>query len=83
MLGTILLGVFAVRSVNGVSCLIEGNIHQFLLQLGATVFAGAYAFGVTFLILKCVNHFLPVRVSEAEELSGLDEATYKEEAYRL
>ena len=83
MMGTILLGVFAVKSVNSVSGLVQGDVHQFLLQLGATAFAGAYAFGVTWLILKGVNHFIPVRVSEDTELSGLDEATYKEEAYRL
>ena len=83
MIGTILLGVFAENSVNGVSGLVEGNVHQFLLQLGATVFAGAYAFGVTFLILKVINRFAPVRVTEKEELQGLDRSIIKEEAYHL
>jgi len=83
MLGTILVGVFAVKSVNGVSGLIEGDVHQFLVQLGATVFAGAYAFGMTWLILKVVDRFMPVRVSEEEELEGLDEAIHKEEAYHI
>ncbi|MDD5987434.1 MAG: ammonium transporter [Eubacteriales bacterium] len=83
ILGSILTGVFALSSVNGVSGLIEGDVHQFLVQLGATVFAGAYAFGVTWVILKVVNIFLPVRVTEEEEEEGLDEAIHNEEAYRI
>jgi len=83
ILGTILLGVFAVKSVNGVSGLIEGNVHQFLLQLGGAVFAGAYAFAVTFIILKVINIFMPVRVSEEEETLGLDESIHHERAYHI
>jgi len=83
MIGTVLLGVFAVSSVNGVSGLVEGNVHQFLLQLGATVFAGAYSFAVTFAILKAINHFTPVRVTEKEEIQGLDTSIINEEAYHL
>jgi Amt family ammonium transporter len=83
ILGSILTGVFALSSVNGVSGLIEGDVHQFLVQLGATVFAGAYAFGITWVILKVVNIFLPVRVTEEEEEEGLDEAIHNEEAYRI
>ena len=83
ILGSILTGVFALSSVNGVSGLIEGDVHQFLVQLGATVFAGAYAFGVTWVILKVVNIFLPVRVTEEKEEEGLDEAIHNEEAYRI
>ena len=83
ILGTILTGVFAASSVNGVSGLIEGDVHQFLIQLGATVFAGVYAFAVTWLILKVVNCFLPVRVSEEAEEEGLDEALHHEEAYHI
>lgn len=83
MFGTILTGVFAVSSVNGISGLIEGDVHQFLVQLGSTVFAGAYAFAVTWLILKVVNIFLPVRVTAEEEEEGLDEAIHNEEAYHI
>ena len=83
MLGAIMIGVFAVSEVNGVSGLVEGNVSQFFIQLGATAFAGAYAFAVTFVILKVINKFTPVRVSEQEELEGLDHALHHEEAYRL
>jgi len=83
ILGSILVGVFAVKSVNGVDGLIAGDTHQFLLQLGAVIFASVYAFGVTYLILKVVNHFIPVRVTEDEEKNGLDISIHKEEAYHI
>lgn len=83
MIGTILLGVFAVSSVNGVSGLVEGNVHQFLMQLLGTVVAGAYGFFMTWGILWVVNKFLKVRVSEVDERLGLDEAISHEKAYRF
>ena len=83
VLGTILLGVFAAASVNHVSGLIEGNVHQFLVQLFAAVFAMVYSFGLTWLILKVVNVFEPVRVPEAVEAKGLDEGLFGESAYVL
>ena len=83
IIGTILLGVFAQESINGVSGLIEGDVHQFLVQLFGTLVAAAYAFVVTWLILKVVDKFIPVRVSEEEEIEGLDKALHHEEAYHL
>ncbi|MBR0599485.1 ammonium transporter [Clostridiales bacterium BAD-6] len=83
MLGSILVGVFAVGSVNGVSGLIEGNVHQLLVQIAAVLIASAYAFVVTYVILKVVNKFVPVRVSEAEEKEGLDISIHKEIAYHI
>ena len=83
IIGTILLGVFASKSVNGVSGLIEGDLYQFGIQLFGTVLASVYAFIVTMLILKVVNKFLPVRVSREEERLGLDASLHHEEAYHL
>ena len=80
-LGVILTGVFASASVNGVSGLIEGNARQFGAQLLAAVIALVYAFGVTFLILKVINMFAPVRVPEHIEAAGLDEDLHGEAAY--
>jgi Amt family ammonium transporter len=83
MLGTILTGVFAASAVNGVSGLIEGNLHQFGVQFLAAVFAMLYSFGLTWLILKLVNLFEPVRVPDSVEVKGLDEGIFGEEAYTL
>ncbi len=81
MLGSILVGVFASSAVNGVSGLIEGNVHQFLIQFAAVVITSVYSFVVTFVILKVVNHFDPVRVSDEVESKGLDATIHGEMAY--
>ena len=77
------MGVFAASAVNGVSGLIEGNVRQFGVQLLAVVVAIVYSFGVTWLILKILNRFIPVRVPDEVEAKGLDEGEFGEEAYTL
>lgn len=81
--GPILAGVFAVKGIGGVSGLIEGNVSQFLVQIFAVVLIAAYSFAITYLLLKVINIFIPVRVSKEEEIKGLDESTYQEHAYNL
>lgn len=83
ILGSIMVAVFAMKSVNGIDGLLAGDTHQFIVQLGAVIFASLYAFGVTYLILKVVNRFVPVRVTKDEELNGLDISLHKESAYHL
>ncbi|HWQ79151.1 MAG TPA: ammonium transporter [Anaerovoracaceae bacterium] len=83
MLGSIAVGIFAVSSVNGVGGLIEGNVHQLLVQLLAVVITAVYAFVVTLIILKVTNIFTPVRVTELEEKEGLDVSIHKEVAYHM
>jgi ammonium transporter, Amt family len=83
VLGTIMTGVFAVASVNGVSGLVEGNVRQFGVQLFAAVFTACFAFGVTWGILKIMDQFSPVRVPDKVEVEGLDEGLFGEQAYTL
>ncbi len=83
LLGSILVGVFAVSSVNGISGLIEGNTHQFAIQVFAALLTATFAFSATWLILKIINVFTPVRVSDAVEVNGLDEGQFGEQAYTL
>ncbi|RIV19546.1 ammonium transporter [Alicyclobacillaceae bacterium I2511] len=83
ILGSILVGVFAVSAVNGTSGLIQGNVHQFLVQLLGVAIASAYAFGVTYLILKVINIFESVRVPRDVEVRGLDSSINGETAYDL
>lgn len=82
ILGSILVGVFAKESINGVGGLINGDVHQLLIQTVGVLIISAYAFVVTLIILKVVNIFVPVRVSEYEEQRGLDISIHHEEAYR-
>ena len=58
-------------------------MRQFGVQLLAAVVAIVYSFGVTWLILKILNRFIPVRVPDEVEAKGLDEGEFGEEAYTL
>ncbi len=84
-MGTILLGVFAYESVNaaGANGLIAGNARFFGIQVASAALVAAYAFVVTWLILKVLNRFEPIRVPDAVELKGLDTEMDEEEAYIL
>jgi Amt family ammonium transporter len=84
-MGAILLGVFALKSVNpnGANGLITGNFTFFGWQVLATVVCATYAFVATFLILKLINLFGEIRVPDSVELRGLDETEFGETAYDL
>jgi Amt family ammonium transporter len=70
--GTLLAGVFATASIGGTSGLIEGNPQQLLIQLYGVAVTLAWSGGVTFVLLKLVSAFVPLRVSREHELEGLD-----------
>ncbi len=86
LLGTILLGVFATSSINSVvpvdsQGLIYGNADFFFKQVVAAIGASAYAFIFTYVMLLIINIFAKVKVTEADEDAGLDEALHGERAY--
>ena len=85
ILGIILLGVFATSAVNptGGQGLITGHWHFFGWQVIAAVVCAAYAFVATYLILKLINLFGPIRVPDSVELKGLDDTEFGEAAYDL
>src|SRR3954464_15762624 len=70
--GTLLAGVFATAAIGGTSGLIEGNPQQLLLQLYGVAVTLAWSGGVTFILLKMIGAFVPLRVSQQQELEGLD-----------
>ncbi len=80
-LGTILTGFFASSVIFGVKGAMEGGWHQLWLQIAGVAIAAAYAFVVTFLILKVIDLITPLRVPKDIELAGLDEALHGESAY--
>ena len=82
ILGVILTGVFAMKSINGVSGLMEGNVHQFLVELLGIAIVSAYSFVLTYLLLKFIKLFTPIRVKEENEKMGLD-VELGESAYRI
>ena len=83
VLGTILLGVFATTAVNaaGSNGLITGSSTFFIKEVVAVIAASVYAFIFTYLMLILINFITPVKVTEAQEKLGLDEALHGERAY--
>lgn len=82
MVGMLLTGVFATKTVNGGGAdgLFYGNPEFFFTQLKAMFVAVAYSFTVSYLIFKVINLIQPIRVSKEEEELGLD-ATQHNEKY--
>jgi ammonium transporter, Amt family len=72
MTGVLLAGVFATASIGGTSGLIEGNPHQLLIQLYGVAVTFAWSAAITYVLLKLVSAFVPLRVSKAHEMEGLD-----------
>jgi Amt family ammonium transporter len=84
VLGTILLGFFATKAINpaGADGLLMGGGATFLMkQVVAVVIASAYAFIFTYVVLAVINLVTRVRVSEDEEMAGLDTSIHGERAY--
>jgi Amt family ammonium transporter len=83
ILGALLTGVFATKTVNpaGADGLLAGNPAQVGIQaiavLATIAFCGALTAGILF-ALKAV---MAIRVSFADELTGLDWSEHGEEAY--
>jgi Amt family ammonium transporter len=70
--GTLLCGVFAATAIGGTSGLIENNPQQVLLQFYGVVITLVWTAVATFVLLKLVGVFAPLRVSVQQELEGLD-----------
>jgi Amt family ammonium transporter len=81
--GSIATGLFAVAAVNGVSGLFYGNAGQLVSQMIAVAVVVPFAFFGSYLLLKLINIFSPLRVSPEEEDTGLDISQHGEEAYHL
>ena len=85
-IGIILLGVFASTAWNpassgGVDGLLRGGGAFFAKQLAAVAISSAWAALVTLGMLVVINRITPVRVEEAHEEAGLDDALHGERAY--
>jgi Amt family ammonium transporter len=80
MVGMIMTGIFATKAVNaaGNNGLFYGNPAFFIIQVKAMAIAVGYSFGVSFIIFKFINYFLPLRVSSEEEERGLDATQHNE-----
>jgi len=82
IVGALLTGVFAEAAWNGsVDGLLFGNPGQLAVQALSVVAVFAYSGAATFVILKAVGRFVPLRADQAAERTGLDVLHHGEEAY--
>ena len=61
--------------------LIYGNPRLFLVTIAAIVFTIVWSAGMTFVLMKGISFFMPLRVSDREEVIGLDDTEHGETAY--
>jgi len=80
MVGMIMTGIFATKSVNGAGAdgLLYGNTEFFMTQLKALFIVVGYSFIVSLGIFKVISLMLPLRVSQEEEEIGLDTTQHDE-----
>jgi Amt family ammonium transporter len=70
--GTALVGVFAVPALGGASGLLAGNWMQLLIQFYGIAVVMAWSGIGTFVLLKAIAAFIPLRVDRRSEIEGLD-----------
>jgi Amt family ammonium transporter len=90
-LGALLTGVFAASAINPIfkdgqgnplpSGLFDGNARQLLNQAVGVIIAWVLAIVGTLIILKIVDVTIGLRVTEDEEVQGLDLSQHGEEGY--
>ncbi len=84
IIGAVSVGLFATAAVNpAVKGLFYGNPGQLGVQVLAVAVVAAFAFAGSYLLLRMVDVFSPLRVSPKEEDEGLDLSQHGEEAYHL
>lgn len=82
--GAILTGIFATKAVTGdaaVCGLIEGNGRQLVNQLVGIGASAALAIVGTLILLKILDATMGLRVTQDEEVQGLDLSQHGEEGY--
>jgi Amt family ammonium transporter len=83
--GALATGLFASKLINpdAANGLFFGNPKQFLVQLAAVAVTLGYSFLGTVILYKVVDWILGMRVTEKDEITGLDLTQHNENAYTL
>ena len=83
VLGVIMLGVSGTTAVNaaGANGLYHGGSVFFFKQLVAVTCTALYAFAFSYAALHIINLVTPVKTTEKDEESGMDEVQHGETAY--
>jgi Amt family ammonium transporter len=73
LIGTLLTGIFAVGAISGgMTGLLEGNPGQVVTQLYGIVVTIVWCGVMTFVLLKVIGFLVPLRVTQQQEMEGLD-----------
>jgi len=78
--GAIATGIFATVGAKG---LIAGNAHQVTVQAIGAIATIAFSFIVSVVLFKLIDATIGLRVSEEEEMQGLDQSLHGETGYYL
>jgi Amt family ammonium transporter len=83
--GALATGLFATTAINaaGADGLLYGNPTQLWNQIVGIVTAAALGFVMTWIILKVLDAVMGLRVTDEEEVEGLDLTQHSETAYSL
>jgi len=83
--GALATGIFASKAINaaGGNGLLYGNAGQLVTQSVGVVATAVYSFVVTVIILKIVDATVGLRVTEDDEIIGLDLSQHGEVGYNL
>lgn len=85
ILGTLGAGLFAEKVINsgGANGLFFGNPQQLFIQAAAIGAVAVYSFVITVVLLKIIDWTIGIRVSDEEEVMGLDLSQHEESGYTL
>jgi len=85
VIGLVAAGLFASTLVNpgGANGLLFGNPSQLVVQCIAILATIVYTFVITYILLKIVDKLFGLRVSEEDEMVGLDLSQHEETGYEF
>jgi Amt family ammonium transporter len=85
ILGTIGAGLFAQKAINaaGGDGLLFGNPRQLFVQLISIAIVAVFSFVVSLALLKVTDWTIGLKVTDEEELMGLDLSQHEETGYQL
>jgi ammonium transporter, Amt family len=81
MVGMLLTGVFAHKQINPavtINGLAYGETRLFFVHLVAMIIVSAFVFLGTFVLLKLTDIITPLRVTDTDEIAGLDISQHNE-----
>lgn len=85
ILGSVLVGIFASVLINpdGANGLIFGTWHLLWVQIVSTLASIVFSFFGTWFMLRFLGKFTNLRVTERQEMKGLDVTQHSENCYRI